>query len=223
MEFFRHLARQLTLARELFTAYFRIVQGMWKIEKLAPPRITVFGGAKVPKDSLHARQAHELGKILIERGFSIITGGGPGIMEAANCGAYNNGTIRTHSIGIPVAGVNQEKINTCVDTVIPTSHFFIRKWLLMRSASAFVIFPGGFGTLDELAEVLTLMQTNKLKRFPVVLIDRSYWKHFFQWAENAVEHGLIAKADLELLRVTDDIQEACDWLSLCANEVECKI
>ncbi len=223
MKLFNHVYMQYKLARELFVAYFRIVRGMWKIEKLAPPRVTVFGGAKVVKGSLHARQAQELGRMLVERGFSVITGGGPGIMEAANCGAYNNHTIRTHSIGIPVTGVNQEKINQCVDTVIPTSHFFIRKWLLTRSSVAFAVFPGGFGTLDELAEILTLMQTNKLSRFPVVLIDRAYWKHLFEWSENAVKNGLIAKEDLALLRVTDDIQEACDWLSLCANKLECTV
>lgn len=223
MELLHHLFMQYKLARELFTAYFRIVRGMWKIEKLAPPRVTIFGGAKVLKDSVHAQQAHMLGRMLIERGFSVITGGGPGIMEAANCGAYNKDTVRTHSIGIPVEGVNNEKINQCVDTVIPTTHFFIRKWLLMRSAVAFAIFPGGFGTLDELAEVLTLMQTNKLKRFPVVLIDRAYWKHLIEWAHNAAEQGLIAKEDIALLRVTDDIQEACNWLSLCANESQCSL
>lgn len=217
MNFLRHLYAQIKLAKELFLAYLRIMVGVWRIEKLAPPRVTVFGGAKVAKDSIYAQQAQELARLLVERGFSVITGGGPGIMEAANCGAYNKNAIRTHSIGIPVAGINHEQVNTCADTIIPTTHFFIRKWLLTRSAVAFAVFPGGFGTMDEMFEILTLMQTDKLQRFPIVLIDKEYWKPLLDWAQAAMQQGLIDSQDFALLRVTDDIQEACEWLSQCAG------
>lgn len=221
MKFFRRMRAQIKLAWELLTSYISMVRGIWKIEKLAPPRITVFGGAKVASDSLYARQAHELARLLIARGFSVITGGGPGIMEAANCGAYNKNDAKTHSIGIPVAGINKEMVNHCADTIIPTTQFFIRKWLLTRSTHAFAVFPGGFGTLDEMTEILTLMQTNKLQRLPIVLIDKAYWQHFLNWVEHATDGGMIAKEDSLLLRVTDDINQACDWLSLCSDTIEC--
>lgn len=217
MYLLRHLYAQAKLAKELFLAYVRMVIGVWKIERLAPPRVTVFGGAKVAKDSVYAKEAHTLARLLVERGFSVITGGGPGIMEAANCGAYNKNALKTHSIGIPVTGVNGEQVNPCADTIISTSHFFIRKWLLTRSAVAFAVFPGGFGTMDEMFEILTLMQTNKLQRFPIVLINTNYWQPLFIWAQQAVKEGMVDPQDLALLRVTDDIQEACDWLSQCAG------
>ena len=141
---------------------------------------------------------------------SVITGGGPGIMEAANCGAYAS-SVRTsgvRSIGIEVDGLQSEQINHCADQIIMVEEFAIRKWLLIHYSSAFVVFPGGCGTLDELFEVTTLIETGFLEKTPIILFGKEYWQTIIDWEINAFKLGLMLEKDLKPFFVTDDYNEA---------------
>lgn len=209
------------LTAHMSMEYLRVVRGVWRLSKLKQPVVTVFGGSKIAQGHQYARQAHELGKMLIEHGISVLTGGGPGIMEAANCGAFNsegNGN-KARSIGIGVKGLESDKRNKCSNEFIITKYFFARKFLLTRYSTAFVIFPGGFGTLDELFEIATLMQTGHLKRFPIVLIDTAYWTHLIAHIDNAQKEGLLLKQDADLIFVTDSLEEAFKHLCACKEDL----
>lgn len=190
---------------------WHIMRGAWKMTRLPQPRVTFFGGARVMQDSQHAKGAHELARRLAATGVSIVTGGGPGIMEAANCGAYEavKGSGRIASMGIGVDHLpGEQKINACAQEFIVLHHFFARKWLLINYSIGFVIFPGGFGTLDEFSEVITLIQTKKLKQVPIILFNTEYWKLLIQWIhETAIAHGMIPQEDADLVVVTDDFDE----------------
>jgi uncharacterized protein (TIGR00730 family) len=203
---------QIYLVGHLFSSYVRLIRGVWKISKLKPPIVTVFGGSKLAQDHSYAQKAHELGQLLVEHNISVITGGGPGIMEAANCGASQPSDKGTRSVGITVRGLASEEVNSCADEVLILKHFFTRKWLLTRYATAFAVFPGGFGTLDELFEIATLMQVNRLSHIPIVLVGKDYWKPLLQWIELSVKEGLVLQQDADLLFVTDDVQEAFEHL-----------
>ena len=195
----------------LFASYVRIMRGAWKVSKLKQPVVTVFGGSKLEQIHPYAKKAHELGELLVSHGISVITGGGPGIMQAANCGAADNNT-GARTIGISVRGLAGEHLNTCSHETIIVKHFFARKWLLTRYATGFVVFPGGFGTLDELFEIVTLMQVDMMKPLPVILIGKDYWSFLLDWIDRAVQEGLVLKKDSDLIFVTDDIQEAFNHL-----------
>lgn len=194
--------------------FFRLAGGVWTLSKLEKPIVSVFGGSKVEQHHGYALKAATLAAQLIDHDISVITGGGPGIMQAANCGAFkhNNGSRKAKSIGISVEGLPQEIRNECADDFIVTHYFFTRKFLLTRYATAFVLFPGGFGTMDELFEILTLMQTHKQPRVPIVLIESRYWQPVIEWCKNAVKEGLLLQKDADLLFVTDDIDEAVKHL-----------
>jgi uncharacterized protein (TIGR00730 family) len=209
--FIRSCCGIVYLMGHLFASYVRIVRGAWYVAKLKQPVVTVFGGSKLNQDHPYAKQAHKLGEFLVEHGVSVITGGGPGIMEAANCGASGNKT-EARTIGISVRSLAAEQLNKCSQEVIIVKHFFARKWLLTRYSTGFVVFPGGFGTLDELFEIVTLMQVEMMVPFPVVLIGSKYWNPLIDWMNNAVQEGLVLKKDLDLIFVTDDIQEAFNYL-----------
>lgn len=201
------------LILNLLEDYFRLIRGVWKLSKLRHPVVSIFGGTKLSQEHPYALDAHKLSAMLLVHGISVITGGGPGIMQAANCsGLDQDPDLRGKSIGIGVEGLDEEHINTCMDELIITRYFFARKWLLTHFADAFAVFPGGFGTLDELSEVLTQMQTGKLERVPVVLINKAYWKPFMEWVATAEKEGLLSKKDAELIFVTDDIKEAFNHL-----------
>lgn len=183
----------------------QLLYGMWRIGKLNPPFISIFGGARLLQSDYYAQKAHELAQQLVNANISVLTGGGPGIMEAANCGAIyaNRGTGR--SIGIGVRDLAEAQ-NICVQEFILLNEFWARKWLLTRYSSAFIVFPGGFGTLDELGEVLTLIQTNKLAQVPIVLVGTEYWKPFMSWCiDEALHHGLVKQREIDLFLVTDSI------------------
>jgi len=157
-----------------------------------------------------------LAKKLVEADISVLTGGGAGIMEAASCGAIpTQGS--GHSLGIGVTDLREPR-NPCVQEYFELDYFFARKWLLTHYSIAFVVFPGGFGTLDELFEVLTLMQTKQLKRAPIVLIGKEFWAPFMGWLiDQALRHGTIAEQDVQLFSVTDDLEEAfCTVSNTCA-------
>lgn len=196
----------------------RLIRGTWKITALPQPAITIFGGSRLTLESEHAQRACALATKLAEKGFSIITGGGPGIMEAANLGAYQqikrcqNGEkceFITGSLGIGLTYLNRDKPNPYLQDFIVMDHFFERKWLLVKSSVGFVVFPGGYGTLDELFEILTLIQCGRMPIMPVVLMGVEYWKpivEFFQ--QRVLADGLITIHDLELFTITDDVQQA---------------
>jgi len=180
--------------------------GIWRISGLEKPIVSIFGGARFKQNDYYAKQAHELAQLFVNDGISVLTGGGPGIMEAANCGAIYNTKARGKSIGIGVRDLTEDP-NSCVQEYIELDFFFARKWLLTRYSNAFVVFPGGFGTMDELSEVITLVQTEKLPRVPIVLVGVEYWRPFMTWAEDeAFKHGLVSQEDLDLLFLTDDLE-----------------
>jgi len=175
------------------------------------PAVSIYGSARLkPEDELY-KVTEEIARKLGKMGFSIITGGGPGVMEAANKGAVKAGA---KSIGLNIELPGEQIANIYTTRSITFNHFFVRKVMLVKYASAFVIMPGGLGTLDELTEVLTLMQTYKIKPFPIVLYDDDYWKGLLNWLRNkSLTKGYISEQDLSLLRVCqspDEVAEAID-------------
>lgn len=191
---------------------YQLLHGVSKISTLPEPRVTVFGGAKVDQQNTYAHLAHELTHKLIQENISVLTGGGPGIMRATSCtfSEPSQQKMKAKTLGISVQGLDREGEGPgCNYDRIVMEYFFTRKWLLINYSTAFAVFPGGFGTLDEMAEVLTLMQTKKIKGVPVVLINKEYWHPFLVWVnECGVAKGLISEADAQLIHVTDDIDEA---------------
>lgn len=197
--------------KSLIKTMFQLMKGIWKISRLPGPTVSIFGGSRLQGTSIYAPQAHDLAVLLVQHDISVLTGGGPGIMEAANCGAFHAETKKTtaRSIGITVRGLEEVPFNFCAQEKIIVDYFFVRKWLLIYYSVAFAIFPGGFGTLDELGEVITLMQTKKIKGVPIVLIGKNYWQPFLNWLRDyALKEGLILEADLKMIQATDDIDEA---------------
>ena len=199
------------LAKEESWRMFRIigelVEGFDRLSSVEPA-VSIYGSARVkPEDELYQKTeeiAHRLG----EAGFSIITGGGPGLMEAANKGASKAGVT---SVGVNIELPEEQLPNTYSNISLSLRHFFVRKVLLVKYATAFIIMPGGLGTLDELTEVLTLMQTHKIKPFPVLLYGSGYWNGFLDWLRNyTLDRNFISAEDLHLLRVCDDTEEIVD-------------
>lgn len=168
--------------------------------------VTIFGSARIGPDDPHYAAAHETARLLAAEGFSIITGAGPGVMEAANKGAKDGGG---HSVGCNIELPFEQGANPFVDTLVHFRYFFVRKTMFIKYSNAFIIFPGGFGTLDELFEALTLIQTGKIYQFPVVLFGTAYWDGLLQWIRSRVAaEGKISAGDLDLLVITDDPAEA---------------
>jgi uncharacterized protein (TIGR00730 family) len=169
--------------------------------------VTVFGSARLPDDHPYYQKAREVGRMLAERGYTIVTGGGPGVMQAANQGAYEVGG---NSVGINIQLPHEQRINPYVRESTSFHYFFSRKVMLDFSAEAYIFFPGGFGTLDEFFELATLVQTGKLERsVPVVLVGRDYWEPLVDWMKVAMlrEMHAIAPADLNIWTLTDDVDE----------------
>jgi len=199
------------LAKEESWRMFRIIGELVEgFDSLADmePAVSIYGSARItPGDELYT-QTREIARRLGEMGFSIITGGGPGVMEAANRGALEAGV---RSVGLNIQLPQEQLSNVYTTKSITFNHFFIRKIMLVKYASAFIMMPGGLGTLDEVTEVLTLMQTHKIKPFPVVLFDGKYWKGFLDWLRSSVlSRGFISEADFDLLRVCDHPDEAIE-------------
>src|SRR3954463_11964655 len=170
-----------------------------------PQAVSVFGSARTPRDHPHYAVGVELGAALAQAGYAVITGGGPGAMEAANRGASEAGGL---SVGLGIELPFEQELNEWVDVGIAFRYFFVRKTMFVKYAQAFVILPGGFGTLDELFEALTLVQTRKVTRFPVILFGTEYWSGLLDWVRGTLaEAGTINAADLDLITVTDDIDE----------------
>ena len=171
------------------------------------PAVCVFGSARTPEGHPMYEMARRIGHRLAELGFAVITGGGPGAMEAANRGCHEAGGM---SIGCNIELPHEQSINPYVDLGVEFRYFFVRKTMFVKYADAFIIMPGGFGTLDELFEALTLIQTGKVRNFPVILVGTAYWGGLIEWMRTELlPAGAIAAADLELLKLTDDPDEAC--------------
>ncbi len=191
----------------MFRIIGEMVEGFDKLSGIGPA-VSIYGSSRIkPDDELYA-QTEEIARRLGELGFSIVTGGGPGVMEAANKGALEAGAT---SVGLNIDLPEEQVCNPYTTKSITFRHFFVRKVMLVKYAVAFIILPGGLGTLDELTEVLTLMQTHKMKPFPVVLFDSKYWKGFLDWLRSSVlARGLVSEEDFNLLRVCDEPQAAIE-------------
>jgi uncharacterized protein (TIGR00730 family) len=177
------------------------------------PAVTIFGSARTSPDSTEYAAARQTARLLGEAGLGIITGGGPGIMEAANHGARDAGAP---SVGLNIELPFEQHVNTFCDLQREFRYFFVRKTMLVKYAQGFVIFPGGFGTVDELFEAATLIQTGKIEDFPIVLYGRAYWEGLLSWMrEHMLGGGKIASADLQLLHVADSPKQACDLILRC--------
>ena len=181
------------------------VEGFGALAELGPA-IAVFGSARTRPEDPHYALAEELGRRLAEAGFAVITGGGPGVMEAANKGASQaSGT----SVGLGIELPFESGLNAWVDIGVNFRYFFARKTMFVKYARGFVVLPGGFGTFDELFEALTLAQTQKVTSFPIVLIGTEYWSGLLTWLrETVLAAGNVAQADLDMLSLTDDVSEA---------------
>ena len=174
--------------------------------------VSIFGSARIADQDPMYEQARRLAELLARSGYAIITGGGPGIMEAANRGARDGGGL---SVGCNIELPFEQSFNQYVDLGIEFHYFFVRKMMFVKYAEAFVIFPGGFGTLDELFEALTLIQTGRIIHFPVILFGSSYWQGLKQWIHDRVlTEGKIAPPDLDLLVTTDEPERACEVIQV---------
>lgn len=186
-----------------FVEGFETLRPVW-------PAVSLFGGARVAREHRYYADAQRLAAALAKAGFSIITGGGPGMMEAANLGAREVGG---RSIGLNIKLPFDQKLNEHVETGIVFDYFFVRKVMFVKYSCGFVGLPGGFGTLDEIFEAITLKQTGKMPDTPVVLFGRSFWSGMLEWlADEPLRNGMISEADLALFRVTDSTDEVVEWM-----------
>lgn len=180
------------------------------------PAVTIFGSARMKPDHPQYKAAVTVARLLGEAGITIITGGGPGIMEAANKGAAESGVP---SIGLNIELPFEQGVNQYVDQALEFHYFFVRKTMFVKYAQGFVIFPGGFGTMDELFESLTLIQTGKVQNFPVILFDANYWQGLVDWLRSTMlKEGKISSHDLDLLIMTDSPEEARDIIVSCFQD-----
>ena len=193
----------------IFKIMGEFVEGYDKLFKIGPC-VSIFGSARSKPGDKYYELARKTAREITKKGFGVITGGGPGIMEAANKGA-SEGSGK--SVGLGISLPFEQGVNEFVDPdyIINFNYFFARKVMFVKYAQGFVVFPGGFGTLDEFFEAMTLIQTQKITRFPVVLVGSDYWKGLIDWIKDTmVEHSTISKEDVNLFQITDDYKEAVD-------------
>jgi uncharacterized protein (TIGR00730 family) len=190
-----------------------LLAGFEAVDRIPRPAVTVFGSARIGPGDPDYERARECGRLLAKAGFAVITGGGPGVMEAANRGAKEAGGF---SVGFNIDLPHEQQANGYLDLELTFRHFYARKVMLVKGAEGFVLFPGGFGTLDELFESLTLIQTDKVREFPVSLIGTDYWHGLLEWiAERPLAKQKISPEDVTLLDVTDDVAVAVDRIKDC--------
>ena len=195
-----------------FKSVFQLSYGVYRLSRLSQPIISVFGGKGAYEGGKYTLWAEQFAAECAKKGMSIVTGGGPGIMEAANCGAFKNAKDKKRAtLGIGVSGVDEGFYNKCAP-LVNVDYFFVRKWLLTHYAQAFVLFPGGIGTVDEFFEVLNLMKLKKMKRVPVILIGKNYWQDLLDWYQRAFESEFISVPPQQMLIITDDIHEAVNLI-----------
>ena len=195
-------AADVSLIAAEFLAGFQLVQ------QIDRPAASIFGSARVPEGSATYEDARAAGHAFARAGFAVVTGGGPGVMAAANRGCREAGGL---SVGFGIVLPHEQRLNEWCDLSLTFDHFHVRKVMFVKAAEGFVIFPGGFGTQDELWEALTLIQTQKIGDFPLVLFDSDYWGEMLAWVRSEMlADGLISPADLELILITDDPDEAVE-------------
>ena len=200
--------RHESLAGDVSLIASEFLAGFQKVQEIDRPAVSIFGSARVDGQTAAYRAARRTAGLFAEAGFAVVTGGGPGVMEAANRGCQEAGGL---SIGFGIELPNEQRLNPYCDISLTFKHFYARKTMFVKAADGFVIFPGGFGTLDELFESLTLIQPGKIGNFPVVLYESAYWSPLLDWVRTRMlEEGLVSAADLDLVHVTDIPAEAVD-------------
>jgi uncharacterized protein (TIGR00730 family) len=181
-------------------------EGFEAVQRIDRPAVTIFGSARIHEGEELYEWAREAGRLFAEQGWAVVTGGGPGVMEAANRGAKEGGGL---SVGFNIELPHEQHANPYLDISLTFRHFYARKTMFVKAAEGFLVFPGGFGTADELFEALTLIQTGKVLHFPVVLYYDDYWEELLDWMRGELlTRGMISPEDLELLYITDDLQDA---------------
>ncbi len=187
-----------------------LIKGFDQLAQIGPC-ISIFGSARTDSKNIYYKQAAELANLCAQNGYGVISGGGPGIMEAANLGAYETDQI---SVGLKIQLPFEATANDYINELVECRYFFTRKIFFLKYSQAFVGFPGGFGTLDELFETLTLIQTGHMRKVPVVLIGNKYWKGMIEWIEETMlaAEGNISKKDLKLFKIVDTPQDAMDYI-----------
>jgi uncharacterized protein (TIGR00730 family) len=197
-----------TLASDVSLIAAEFLAGFQMVEQIDRPAVSIFGSARVLDGTPTYEAARATGREFARRGFAVVTGGGPGVMEAANRGCQEAGGL---SVGFNIVLPQEQGLNEYCEVGLTFEHFYARKVMFVKAAEGFVIFPGGFGTQDELWEALTLIQTRKIGHFPVALFDSSYWHELLGWVRaEMLDDGLISQHDLDLLTVTDDPKEAVE-------------
>jgi hypothetical protein len=200
----------------IFRILGEFVDGFETMGKIGPA-VTVFGSARTHRDDAVYKQAMELGRKLAEAGFAVITGGGPGVMEAVNRGAFEAGGA---SVGLNITLPMEQVANPYLTHEVTFKYFFARKVMFVKYATAFVVCPGGFGTMDEFFEAMTLIQTNKVMPFPVVCLGKKYWQGLIDWMRGTLleQYGAISPQDLRRFYVTDDVNEAVGLIKQCHDD-----
>ena len=200
----------------VFRIMSEFVEAVDVLSKIGPA-VSVFGSARTPPDAPEYKQAVAAGRGLVKKGFAVITGGGPGIMEAANKGAIElDGT----SVGLNITLPNEQDPNRFQNVSVDFRYFFVRKLMFVKYAAGFIVFPGGFGTLDEFFKTATLIQTGKAEKFPVALISSRFWNPLFDWMRGTMleDFHTISPGDLDLFKITDDVDEAVDFINASRQE-----
>ncbi|RKO71120.1 TIGR00730 family Rossman fold protein [Sphingobacterium puteale] len=196
---------------QIFKVMSEFVDGFEKLAKIGPC-VSIFGSARTPREHKYYQMAVDIAALLTERGYGIISGGGPGIMEAANKGAYESGG---KSVGLNIELPFEQFHNKYIDRdkLLEFKYFFVRKVMFMKYSQGYIVMPGGFGTMDELFEAITLIQTGKIARFPIVLVGSEYWKGLIDWVQNTMlPNKYISEEDLKLFRIVDTAKEAADHI-----------
>ncbi|MBR3138796.1 TIGR00730 family Rossman fold protein [Candidatus Saccharibacteria bacterium] len=202
------LLKKLSIADlERANAYAKDLGRGLQIVRTFPQGVTIFGSARLPQDNKYCKMAYDLGRMLAENGHAVITGGGPGIMEAASHGAYE---IGGRTIGLNITLAHEQHPNPYLTDCLTFEYFFARKVSLAMSAKVFVFFPGGFGTMDEISEVLCLMQEKKMPKMPVFLIGEDFWKGFDKTIGKMISLKMISAGDIDIFHITDDINKVVE-------------
>ena len=212
----RLLRRTETFASDVSLIASEFLAGFQAIQRIDRPAVSIFGSARIAEGTPTYESARLTGRLFAEAGLAVVTGGGPGVMEAANRGAREGGGL---SVGFNILLPHEQGLNPYCDIGLTFKHFYARKTMFVKAAEGFVIFPGGFGTMDELFEALTLIQTGKIGSFPVVLVDSDYWDEMLDWVRGEMlADGLVSPHDLDLLMVTDDPREAVERITAMVGE-----
>jgi uncharacterized protein (TIGR00730 family) len=192
---------------KIFQVMAEFVEGFERLARIKPS-VSFFGSSRITPDHPYYTKAAEIAEALSNAGFSVVSGGGPGIMEAANKGAYQG---KSPSVGLNIQLPHEQAANPYQDISLNFRHFFSRKVMFVKYASAYVVLPGGFGTLDELAEILTLVQTGKTRRIPIILVNRQFWSGLIEWfGQTLVSEGMIDAEDIDLFQLIDEPRDVVD-------------